>query len=160
MLLEGVAGGGWAGGEGRGVSSFEALGLDNGDQALGYLISEIRHLKEAATARDESLRRVEEAWRSHDAQESQRVRALEARFAAMEARQITKEDMDKIWAVLSSLQKSTNASSGARAFGAGLSTQLAAWAAILVALGLAVANRLDIVRDERPAPPAVQRSVP
>lgn len=140
------------------MSTFEALGLDNGDQALGYLISEIRHLKEAATARDESLRRVEEAWRLHDAQESQRVHALEARFAAMEARQITKADVDKIWAVLSSLEKSTHASSGARAFGANLSTQLAAWAAILITLGLAVANRLDLSRGESPAPAAIEQN--
>lgn len=139
------------------MSTFEALGLDNGDQALGYLISEIRHLKEAATSRDESLRRVEEAWRLHDAQESQRVHALEARFAAMEARQINKADIDKIWAVLSNLERSTHASSGARAFGAGLSAQLAAWAAILVTLGLAVANRMDMIRDERSAPPAIER---
>jgi hypothetical protein len=140
------------------MSNFEALGLDNGDQALGYLISEIRHLKEAATARDESLRRVEEAWRLHDAQESQRVHALEARFAAMEARQITKADVDKIWSVLSSLEKSTHASSGARAFGAGLSAQLAAWLAILVALGLAVANRFEIKHAHPSAPAAIEQN--
>jgi hypothetical protein len=134
------------------VSSPESLGLQNSDQALGFIISELQRLREEIKDRGESLRRLEDAWRTHDRQEMQRVHALEERFAALEARQITKQDVEKIWMALDSLSKADASETGGRRF----IRELAPWAAVLIA-GLAllgVGQNRRIIDQRTPLPPA------
>lgn len=130
----------------------ESLGLKNPDQALGFLISEIRHLREEVSARGESLRRLEEAWRTHDRQEMQRVHALEDRQTAMEARQITKDDIKAIWEAINALGKADAAQIG----GWRLVRELAPWAAVVVAaLALAgVGQNRHLINERTSSPPS------
>jgi hypothetical protein len=110
------------------MTIFESLGLKNRDQGLGYIIGELQRLREEIRDRSESLRRLEDTWRAHDRQEMQRVHALEERFATMEARQITKQDVQQIWEALDRLGKADAAESGGRK----LARELATWAAVII----------------------------
>jgi hypothetical protein len=115
---------------------------------LGYIIGELQRLREEIRDRGESLRRLEDAWRTHDRQEMQRVHNLEERFATMEARQITKEDVRQIWEALDRLGKADAAESGGRK----LARELATWAAVIIsALALfGVGQNRRMIEAERP----------
>ena len=110
------------------MSTLESLGLQNSDQAFGYIVAELGRLRDEIRERGDSLRRLEDTWRAHDRQEMQRVHALEERFATMEARQITKQDVQQIWEALDRLGKADAAESGGRK----LARELATWAAVII----------------------------
>jgi DNA mismatch repair ATPase MutS len=133
------------------MSTLESLGLQNSDQAFGYIVAELKRLHDELVERRESLRRLEDAWRTHDRQEMQRVHTLEERFAALEARQITKDDVEKIWKALDTLGKADAAETGGRRF----IRELAPWLAVLIA-GLALLgvgqNRRIVDQRLPPAP--------
>jgi hypothetical protein len=138
------------------VSILEQLGLRNRDQGLGFIIGELQRLREEIRDRGESLRRLEDAWRTHDRQEMQRVHNLEERFATMEARQITKEDVKPIWEALDRLGRADAAESGGRK----LARELATWAAVAIsALALfGVGQNRRMIETERTPVPTVQQA--
>jgi hypothetical protein len=135
----------------------ESLGLKGSEAALAFLVSEVQHLREGLTERGESLRRLEEAWRIHDRQEMQRVHALEDRQTAMEAKQITKDDIEKIWQAINALGKADAAQVG----GWRLVRELAPWAAVVVAaLALAGVGQNRHLINERTSPPPAAHTSP
>jgi hypothetical protein len=128
----------------------ESLGLKSPEAALAFLVSEVQHLRNDLDGRGESLRRLEEAWRTHDRQEMQRVHALEKRQAAMEASLITKDDIKAIWEAINALGKADAAQVG----GWRLVRELAPWAAVVVAaLALAGVGQNRHLINERTSPP-------
>lgn len=134
----------------------ESLGLKSSEAALAFLVSEVQHLRSDLNERGESLRRLEEAWRTHDRQEMQRVHALEKRQAAMEASLITKNDIEKIWQAINALTKADAAETGGRR----LVRELATWSAVVIA-GLAllgVGQNRRIIDERTSSPPAAHVS--
>jgi hypothetical protein len=85
-----------------------------------------------------------------------RVERLEQRQVALEAHQVTRDDLKRLEATVDRLANAEAAARGSRSFADGLATKIAPWGALLVALLalLGVGQNRRIVDSRIPLPPA------
>jgi hypothetical protein len=109
----------------------------------------------------DSLLQAVTTWQSDAMRRDQRVETLEQRMNAMEGRLATREDLEKLRAEIMTLSTAKAEDRGRLSALGGFSSQLAPWAAVLIALLALVGswrNRGDIIRQEQRLgpPPVVQ----
>ena len=109
----------------------------------------------------DSLLQAVTTWQSDAMRRDQRVETLEQRMNAMEGRLATREDLEKLRAEIMTLSTAKAEDRGRLSALGGFSSQLAPWAAVLIALLALVGswrNRGDLIRQEQRlgSPPVVQ----
>ena len=140
--------------------------------AQAFMFANLRNLEKAFVEQTRALRDTQSAFERRAQADSDRVQLLEQRFAAMEARQVTREDLQEgqratheelktLKGLVDTLVSDRSERSGAVRTIGGISTQAAAWIGILLAgvsatiallalVGVG-ANRSELNRVERPA---------
>lgn len=145
--------------------------------AQAFMFANLRNLEKAFVEQTRALRETQSAFERRAQADSDRVQLLEQRFAAMEARQVTREDLQEgqratheelkaLKRLVDTLVTEHSERRGAAKTIGGISVQTATWIGILLAgasalIALAAlmgvgANRSELNRIERPA--AIEQS--